>query len=80
MSDFYFIPCPPLSDFAVELDDQSPAMALDCKYCGEKMWLSQKKKKLMMDKPELIPICWRCLTQKAMSGEFKDCEPETINI
>lgn len=40
--------CPPYSQYKEQPKDQSPAELFNCPKCKEKMWLSQKKKGMLM--------------------------------
>ncbi len=46
--DLIIITCPPLSDFKEAPKDQSDCELFDCPRCKNKMWLSEKKKGLIL--------------------------------
>lgn len=48
MSDLVFIICPPYPEYKEAPKDQSAAELFDCPHCKNKMWLSQKKKGLLL--------------------------------
>lgn len=68
-NDLVIIMCPPLSDYEEQPEDQSHCELFDCPKCNKKMWLSQKKKGLMLFaaclEKEILLACYHCITQLA---------------
>lgn len=44
MSELVILMCPPLSDYPEQPEDHSKCEPFDCPKCGNKMWLSEKRK------------------------------------
>ena len=66
-NDLVVIMCPPLSDYPEAPKDQSHSELFDCPKCKEKMWLSEKKKGVLMfssclEKTILLG-CYHCIKQ-----------------
>lgn len=61
------IVCPPLSKFKEQPSDMSHCTLEDCPTCGNKMWLSEKKKALIKTfnslSNELIIGCYDCMEE-----------------
>ena len=57
--------CPPLEDYPEAPKDQSHCEPFDCPKCKQKMWLSEKKKGIIMLEPhtnnEILLVCYNCL-------------------
>jgi hypothetical protein len=78
------IMCPPLADFKEQPKDQSHCDLVNCPVCGEKMWLSDEKKKAificLIKNKRLICGCYRCI-EKMTQKEFMEFDHiELINI
>ncbi len=72
MNDLVLIPCPDLSTYPEQPKDQSKCEAVLCKKCGNKMWLSEKKKTVInlseaMGK-ELFVAYYPCILEAAHEG------------
>ena len=46
--DLVVIACPPHSEYVTQPDDQSHCELFECPKCKSKMWLSKKKKGIIM--------------------------------
>jgi hypothetical protein len=61
--------CPPLKDYPEAPKDQSHCELVDCTKCKNKMWLSEKKKGVLMLAScigkEIILACYHCITKMA---------------
>jgi hypothetical protein len=72
-----FIFCAPLSKFPEQPKDYSSSCLVDCPMCKEKMWLSSKKREMILisnkANRKLIMYCFDCFEK-----EFKK-HPEWIN-
>jgi hypothetical protein len=59
--------CPPLSLYPEPLPDQSECEEFDCPRCKEKMWLSKKKKGIILFSAclnnNIILACYTCFTK-----------------
>lgn len=74
---------PPLSSYPTAPSDQSKADLHDCPFCKNKMWLSVKKKKLLIFHSclgnEIILGCYECIKKfiednQDVIGEIKKLE------
>ena len=73
--DLVVVMCPPLADYQEAPKDQSHCELTDCPECNQKMWLSEKKKGLLMFasclQKEILLSCYRCVKktfQEDLSG------------
>jgi len=61
------IMCPPHDDYPEAPKDQSHSELFDCPKCNNKMWLSDKKKGILMFssclEKEIILACYHCITK-----------------
>lgn len=68
-NDLVIIMCPPLSDYEKAPDDQSLSDLCECPKCKQKMWLSDKKKGVILFsaclEKEILLACYHCITQLA---------------
>lgn len=66
--DLVVVICPPLSDYPEAPQDQSHSELFACPHCKNKMWLSDKKKGLLLFaacvKKEILLICYVCFETK----------------
>lgn len=60
------VACPPFHDFPEAPRDQSESTKVDCPKCNEKMWLSKKKKALLLFNSclnrDIFLACYHCIT------------------
>jgi hypothetical protein len=52
--------------------DQDKCKLSTCRFCNNKMWLTQKKAKLIIKFPTFFVLCWECLWHKFKNKEFSD--------
>jgi hypothetical protein len=69
MSDLIItIVCPPLRYYKKQPEDQSQCELTDCPSCGDKMWLSEKKKEKIEHHTflgdDILCECYICFTQR----------------
>lgn len=61
--------CPPYPEYKEAPKDQSHSELFDCPKCKGKMWLSEKKKGVLMFSScigkEIILACYHCITKMA---------------
>jgi hypothetical protein len=67
--DCAIIMCPPLSDYPKAPKDQPGCKLFDCPKCKNKMWLSEKKKGVLMIasciNKEILLACYNCFEDMA---------------
>lgn len=84
--DCVIIGCPPLSDYLKPPEDHSHSELFDCKMCKNKMWLSEKKKGILMFASclnnEIILGCHNCIKKFILENpkSFKDAEIQITKI
>ncbi len=65
--DLVVVMCPPLSDYKEYPKDQSHSELRECPKCKNQMWLSDKKKGVLMFasclNKEIILACYHCITK-----------------
>jgi hypothetical protein len=65
------IMCPPLSDYPEAPNDQPGCELFDCPICHNKMWLSEKKRGLLLfsscANKWIFLSCYHCIKEKAKS-------------
>lgn len=70
MTDLIIIACPSYSLYKKSPDDQSYSELADCPICKLKMWLSEKKKELILmhttKGDEIQLICYNCFKKEAV--------------
>jgi hypothetical protein len=68
-NDLVIIMCPPLSDYPEQPKDQSHCEIYDCPRCKGKMWLSEKKKGVLLFSAvagkEILLACYDCIKRLA---------------
>ncbi|HWW39646.1 MAG TPA: hypothetical protein VNZ46_10060 [Pedobacter sp.] len=80
MIDLIIIACPPYSLYKKAPEDQSHSELVDCPICKLKMWLSEKKKELILMHTtigdEIQLICYKCFKKEASECPefFEDSE------
>lgn len=69
MNDAVIIVCPPYPEYKNAPEDQSHSELFDCPKCKQKMWLSEKKKGVLMFSSclnkEIILACYDCFRKLA---------------
>jgi ssDNA-binding Zn-finger/Zn-ribbon topoisomerase 1 len=78
------VACPPLVDFPESPKDQSESTLVDCPKCKAKMWLSQKKKGVLLFSSclnrDTMLACYRCITDYAYKNPEIFSKGEMLNI
>lgn len=78
------VPCPPLCDYPLAPEDQSHCELFDCPKCKNKMWLSQKKKGVLMYssliKKNIVLGCYNCITKMAHENPSLILGAEQVNL
>ncbi len=76
--------CPPLCDYAEAPKDQSKSELFDCPKCNQKMWLSEKKKSLLLLcsglNKDIFLGCYHCLTKYAHENQEDFSAAKTVKI
>lgn len=67
----FIIPGMPFKDFPQAPEDHPGSKLVKCKHCDKQMWLSEKKRLLIMEHPDPFVACWHCLLDLAKKGEMK---------
>lgn len=84
MSEVAIIMCPPLSDYPEQLEDQSKCEPFDCPKCGNKMWLSDKKRGVLMFSSltgkKIVLGCYPCIKKYASDNRELFIEAKQVNI
>lgn len=64
-NDLVIIPCPDLKSYPQQPRDQSKCELVQCLYCNENMWLSEKKKAIIKFSnsvgKQIILACYPCM-------------------
>jgi ssDNA-binding Zn-finger/Zn-ribbon topoisomerase 1 len=83
-NDFVIVACPPLSDFPESPKDQSESTLVDCPKCNSKMWISQKKKGVLMFSSclnrDILFACYHCVKNYALKNPEIFSKSEMMNI
>jgi hypothetical protein len=79
------IPCPPLSNYKEQPNDQSVCTAEPCPLCDKNMWLSLKKKAMIeaaeLAEREIFLACYNCITRALeKSDKFRDLISKTRQV
>lgn len=76
----FVIPGMPLEHFPEPLDEQPGSELCTCNHCGNKMWLSKKKRALVLSIPDAFVGCWICILDFSKTGAFEIGDVEQFNI
>jgi hypothetical protein len=83
-SEAVVVMCPPLSDYPEAPKDQSHSELFDCPKCKEKMWLSDKKKKMLLFSAclnkDIIIACYHCITKMVYEDPEQFANHLQVNI
>jgi hypothetical protein len=75
---------PPLSKYPEAPKDQSLSEIKDCPKCGAKMWLSEKKKAILVVSSdfgkEVLLACYDCITEMAQENPSFFKGSETVDL
>ncbi len=78
------ITCPPLSDYPEAPKAQSRSELFDCPKCNAKMWLSSKKKGLIMFSAcldrDILLACYPCIEKEVRTTSDRFRDHEMVNI
>jgi ssDNA-binding Zn-finger/Zn-ribbon topoisomerase 1 len=84
MTDLAIVMCPPLSDYAEYPEDQSYSTLVDCPKCKQEMWLSSKKKGLLLFlaciNKEILLACYHCIKKIAQDDPTLFTDSEKVKI
>ena len=84
MSELVILMCPPLSDYPEQPEDHSKCEPFDCPKCGNKMWLSEKKKGVLLFSSllnrEIVLGCYPCITKYASDNRELFLDAEQVNL
>jgi len=84
MNDLNIVMCPPLSSYETPPPDQPGCELFDCPKCKQPMWLSKKKRGMLLflslSNKEIMLCCYHCLKDYVTENahEFRDIE--AVNI
>lgn len=70
----------PFRDFPQPPSDQPGSELVKCPQCNKKMWLSKKKRQMILSMNDLFVACWYCILEMQFNGDFKDAEIRAFNI
>ncbi len=83
-NDMVIVMCPPHSDYPEAPKDQSHSDLRDCPKCKSKMWLSEKKKGLLLFasvlNKEIILACYHCITKMAEKNPSMFMDSKKVDI
>jgi len=76
--------CPPYPEYKEAPKDQSQSELFDCPKCKGKMWLSDKKKGMLMFasclNKEIILACYHCITKMAQEEPELFTESKPVDL
>jgi ssDNA-binding Zn-finger/Zn-ribbon topoisomerase 1 len=76
--------CPPYPEYKEALKDQSASELFECPKCNEKMWLSQKKKGVIMFAAclnrDILLACYDCIKNRAKEDPEFFTNSEQVKI
>lgn len=82
--DCVIIMCPPLSKYKEAPKDQSHSELYDCPKCDSKMWLSDKKKGVLMFSSclgkDIILACYDCITKMVAENATFFLDSERVDL
>jgi len=83
-NDLVVVMCPPLSEYKEAPEDQSHSELFDCPKCKNKMWLSEKKKGVLMFSScldnDILLACYHCITKLAAEDPSLFQDSQEVNI
>ncbi len=78
------IMCPDLKSYPEAPKDQSASDLFDCPKCKEKMWLSDKKKGVILFSSaigrDVVLACYPCMTEMAINDHASILDAKVINL
>jgi len=76
--------CPPLSDYPEAPKDQSHSELFDCPKCDAKMWLSDKKRGMLMFSAcinrNILLACYHCIERTVRDNPEMFRESQQVNL
>lgn len=76
--------CPPLSDYPEAPKDQSYSELFDCPKCDAKMWLSDKKKGVLMLSSclntDILLACYPCIEKEVKANPEMFRQNQLVNL
>jgi len=83
-NDLLIVMCPPYPEYKEQPKDQSHCDLRDCPKCSGKMWLSAKKKGILLFAASLekhiILGCYDCIKKYVMENPHVFTDSEQINL
>jgi len=83
-NDLAIFACLPLCDFKETPKDQSKSELFDCPKCKQKMWLSEKKKGLILFfsgiGKEILLCCYHCIKKYAQDNREDFLSAKKVEI
>lgn len=83
-NDLIVVMCPPFPEHAEAPKDHSASELRDCPHCDSKMWLSEKKKGILLFasclKKEIFLGCYPCVKEHVKENSDKSTEFNAIKI
>lgn len=78
------VACPPLADYPEAPKDQSHCELRACPKCKEQMWLSDKKKGVLLFSScigkDIILACYHCITKMVNEDPSLILDSKMVNI
>lgn len=78
------VACPPYPEFKEAPPDQPHSELFDCPKCDGKMWLSGKKKGILLFSTcigrDILLCCYHCMTKHAMDNKEDFLKAKNIRI
>jgi len=82
--DLAIVMCPPYPEYKEAPKDQSHSELFDCPKCKGKMWLSEKKKGVLMfvssTGSNILLACYNCITALAMEKPEYFIDSERVDL
>jgi hypothetical protein len=82
--DLVVVMCPPLSSYKEAPKDHSHSELFECPKCKEKMWLSERKKGILMFasclNKEILLGCYHCIKKITEDDPSLFSECEMVNL
>lgn len=83
-NDYVIVMCPPYPEYKEQPKDQSHCDLFDCPKCKGKMWLSERKKGMLMFasclEKEIIVGCYNCIKKMVMENPELITEAKKVNL
>jgi hypothetical protein len=83
-NDLVVVMCPPHSDYPSAPKDQSHSELRDCPKCKNQMWLSEKKKGVLLFSScigkEIIFACYHCITKMVTDDPSLFMDSKKVDI